>query len=152
MEPRRYELDARSERATANLRLLGAAVVAACAAWMASSSPSALGWLFVLLALLASGGWLAAGLSGRRRARRAGDYFLEAGPEGLLLADGERRLHVPWSEILAVNVDEERLTVEVTRRTGDPLVVQPRYRGIGVHELGRALDEARRGATSPPGG
>lgn len=148
----RFELDAGAERATANLRLFGAVVVSGCAIWMAASDPSALGWFFVIFAALFALGWTAAGMRGRRRARQTEGHFLEVRDDGLLLADGARRLQVPWNEVDTVDVDEDRLVIEVRRRTGDPIVVQPRYRGIGLHELGRVLADAHRDARAPQGG
>lgn len=151
-DTRRFEADVRAERATANLRLAGSAVVLACAVWMMATGPGALGWLFAILALLAGLGWAAAGLAGRRRAGRAPESFIEVGPEGVLLADAGRRLQIPWSEVGNVRVDEDRLVIALERRSGDPFVVQPRYRGVGLHELARVLRDAHRRASARGGG
>lgn len=121
-------------------------MVAACVVLMALADPGALGWFFaVLLAALALG-WAAAGLRGLRRAKRPGDWFLEARPGGLTLAERGNRLEIPWSDIERIEVDEDRLVVSVHRHTGDPVALTPRYRGVGLHELGEALRVRHRDA------
>lgn len=151
-EPRRrFELDVAAERSTGNLRLVGAALVAACAVWIAASEPSALGWVAAVLTALAAAGWVAAWRHGRRRARRAEDWYLELGDEALLLAEGPERLQVPWTDVHEVQVDEDRLVVRLERRNDKPLEIQPRYEGAGLHELGEAVRLAHRDASGPEG-
>lgn len=148
---RRFELDATAERGIAWLRLAGAALVLACAIWMMVSDPTPLAWVFIVLMVLLSLGWTAAGLRGRRRAGRGSDWFLDVSDEGLTLAEPGKRLDVSWSDVTAVEIDEDRLLVLVRTRTGAELPVQPRYRGVGLHELGAALEDAHRRATARDG-
>lgn len=145
--PRRFELDVHAERSTGLLRLGGAALVGACAVWIALSDPSALGWVAALVAALASVGWVVSWRRGRKRARRAGEWYLELGPEALVLAEGGDRLQVPWSEVERVLVDEDRLVVRLERAGQAPLDIQPRYRGVGLEELGAAIHAAHRDAS-----
>ena len=141
-----------AERGVAGLRLAGAALVAGCAVWMAATEPGPLGWFFVVLLGLFAVGWLFAARGGRRRARGSDAWFLEIGPGGLVLAEGARRREVAWDEVTGVEVDEDRLVVTLDTTTGSPVIVQPRYRGVGLHELGGLLREAHRGATARNGG
>lgn len=147
---RRFELDVAAERSTGNLRLVGAALVAACAVWIALSDPSALGWVATAVAALASVGWLVSWLRGRRRSRRAEDWYLELGDDALTLAEGAERLQVPWTDVKEVQVDEDRLIVRLDRNDGKPVEIQPRYRDTGLYELGEAIQRAHRDASTHP--
>ena len=144
---RRFELDVRAERAIGNLRLGGAILVGACAVWIAVSGPSALGWLAAGVAALACLGWVIAWIRGRRRSGGAGEWYLELGEDTLTLAEGPRRLQVPWREVDEVLVDEDRLVVRLQRGTDKPVDIQPRYRNTSLHELGEAIDRAHRDAS-----
>ena len=150
-ETLRFELDTGAERAVARLRLAGAAVVAVCVVLMALAEPSALGWVFAILLAALALGWTAAGWRGLRRAKSPEGWFLEAGPERLTLAERGQRLDIPWSQIVRIEVDEDRLVVAVHRHTGDPVTLTPRYRGVGLHELGEALRVRHRDAERPDG-
>jgi hypothetical protein len=109
------------------------------------------GWILAILAGLAALGWIAAFRASRRR-RAAGPerWFLELDREGLTLAEGHRRHQIAWRQVKHVEVDEDRLVVAVHRLGAPPLVLEPRYRNVGVYDLAeavrRAHDDARGGA------
>jgi len=145
-EVTRFELDRRAEGSTAALRLTGAVVVGAGATAIAAGGPGVLGWIVAGVGGLAAVGWVFAWRRGRARARRPEAWFLSLGRRELVLAEGPKRLQIPWDEVKAVEVDEDRLVVRLRCRAGAPVDIQPRYRGVGLHGLADALREARRDA------
>ncbi len=44
--------------------------------------------------------------------------------------------------MLGVEVDEEKLVVRVSRDGAEDLVIEPRYRSVGLHELRDAVRRA----------
>ncbi len=139
------------------LRLLAAALVLPAALWLLLRVEGTAAKTVGLLGLLAALGWLSVGLRSRRRP-----------PPCLLLA--ERGLHllpcpppeapapapsgpptVAWSEVTAVEVDEEALCILLHRRGTEPLRLRPPWQGVGLHELAEAL-RARVAAHRPDHG
>jgi hypothetical protein len=140
----RFEVDPRDERMFARVRA-GAAFLAA-----AGSGLLLLGDLPVpvfmvgLLGLFVSLVWLRQARRAAHRVTHAGNHFLAVHRDGLLLAEGERRVAVLWTQVQAVEVDEERLDVVVTRHDAPPLHIEPRY-GVEIHQLVRTLRNAWQG-------
>ena len=48
-----------------------------------------------------------------------------------------------WDDIASISADEDRLVVAVAPREGEPVVIPPRYGGLGMYELESAIEEAR---------
>jgi hypothetical protein len=144
---KRFEMDAAAERSTGRLRLGAAIVTLAAVFWLATSDPGMVGWAMAVLGTLVSAGWLESYRRSRRRAAQAARHYLEIADDGLTLAEGEREHHIAWTEMRAVEVDEERLAISVFRAVGAPLTIHPRYRGISLEELAAAIREGREGAT-----
>jgi hypothetical protein len=136
----------RSEREAAWLRLVAAAVTGAAALWLATLRPPPLVWAFVAGGAIAALAWVARGLAGRRRAASPERHALELGPDALSWTEGTHERRIVWGEIVVIDVDEDRLIVRVHRRGGSPLELEPRYGGLGVYDLARELESARRRA------
>jgi len=145
----RYELDSNAETAVRTVRLIAAVLVAGGAAWIMLGGPGLLGWIIALLGAAAALGWAAAFFLSRRRTARSDQWFLELRGDRMVLAEGPRQHHVRWTDVEAVEVDEERLVVRMEIAHETPLIVEPRYRGVGVYDLCEAIDEAWRGADVP---
>ncbi len=147
---RTLPLDRDAERSVALLRLVAAVVVAGAAIWLALLRPAGAVWICILGSLVASLAWLGMAAAARRRLRRAQDHRLVLDPEGLALVDGDRERRAPWEAVEAVEVDEDRLVVVVRVRGEDaPIVVEPRYGGLGVLDLDAAIRAARDQAERP---
>lgn len=91
---------------------------------------------------------IAAGIAWARRANAAGSRAasrmqLVLAPTGLTLTPHPE---LAWAEIASVEVDEDRLVVQVRRTTGEPLVIEPVFDGISVYDLAQAVDAARQAA------
>jgi hypothetical protein len=136
-------MDAAAERSTGRLRLVAAIVTLAAVFWLATSDPGMVGWAVAVLGTLVSAGWLESYRRCRRRAAEASKHFLEISEDGLTLAEGDRKHHIAWTEMKAVEVDEERLAISVSRTGAAPLTIQPRYRGVSLEELAAAIREGR---------
>ena len=129
-------MDVASELAVGRLRLTGAIVCGLGAVAIASLGPTLIGWVVVVVAALASFGWTLAFIGARRRAAVPATYSLALRAASLELVEAGRAVTVPWNEIRAAEVDEDRLVVLVHRRGADaPLVIEPRYEGTSVYAL-----------------
>lgn len=147
---RSLSLDA-SERSTARLRLVAAAVVGLAAVWVAALKPPPAGWLCVAVGLLASLMWLAMGMRARRRLADPDRQRLELRADGLTLVEGGAQRYVAWHELESLGVDEERLVVRLRiRAQDDPIDIEPRYGGLGAYDLEEAIRRARDAATEGP--
>lgn len=150
---RTLPLDRTTERSVAALRLVAAVVVAGAAIWLALLRPSGAAWICIGGAFVASLAWLGMAAAARRRVQRAEDHRLVIGEDGLTLVEGARVRRSAWEEIEAIEVDEDRLVVVVRLRgEEEPIVVEPRYGGLGVFDLDRAIRAAREQAARPPAG
>ncbi|MAC27598.1 MAG: hypothetical protein CMH59_14140, partial [Myxococcales bacterium] len=107
---RRFELDAKAERSVGRLRLVGAIIVFVCGGVLVARGAGAVGWTLVVMAWLVGLGWIAAFVRARRRVAGAGGHYLELG-DALRMARGAAPVEVPWGEVDAVRVDEDRLVV-----------------------------------------
>ncbi|HEY8427492.1 MAG TPA: hypothetical protein VIL20_03925, partial [Sandaracinaceae bacterium] len=105
-------------------------------------------WACAALSLLASFAWIGMGLTARRRLRDAGRWKLVLAAEGLSLIEGPRRRRVAWEDVEAIETNDDRLVVEIrVRGEAEPIVVEPRYGGLGVVDLEAAIRAAHEEAT-----
>jgi hypothetical protein len=123
------------------LRLIGASAVLLGAAWLSWVHPSPRAWASAVLASVVALYWIGASFRSRRQARTLGMLHLR--PDALVLESDADIARVEWSRVRAIEVDEERLVVRVEREGEEPLIIEPLWRGVGVDELARAIDEAR---------
>ena len=136
MEDLVLAMDVRAERDVARLRLAGAITCGLGAASIAVLQPTRIGFAAVVLAALASLGWTVSFVRARRRRAVPTAYTLTLRDAGLELREGPRTAYIAWEEVRAVEVDEDRLVVLVSRRDGaPPLVLEPRYEGTSVYTL-----------------
>ena len=137
---RTFEEDVGGGRAIASLRLLGAAVVLAGGVWLVVSTPTAWAAGIALLALLAAVGWIAGYVRSRRRTTPK--LLLRLTPEAIEIVLAERIDRAPWVEVSDVVIDEDRLVVRIERHAGEPLVLEPLWRGLGAYALADAIRAA----------
>lgn len=143
VEPfRTLPLDRGSEGAVAALRLTAAIAVLAGAVWLVLVAKDPAAWVCSGAALLASVAWLVMGLRARGRIRAAERHRLSLEPKALHLVEGSHERRVPWADVERIEVDEERLVVRVSIAEGEPLIIEPRFGGLGVHDLEAAVRRA----------
>lgn len=147
---RTLPLDRSSERADAALRLTAAVVVLGGGVWLALVAQDPKLWVCSGAALLASAAWLAMGLRARRRIRDAERHRLDLRPEALHLLEGRVERRVRWADVRQIEVDEERVVVRVSLADGEPVILEPRFGGLGVHDLEAAVRRARDRAIAAP--
>lgn len=141
------KIDRRAERQVAWLRLLAGLAVLGLAAWIASTRPGFWGWAMAVAGAGASAGWVAAFVRARRRLREEHRDLLEIDPAGLRWIEGRTEARVAWSEVRSIETDEDALVVRVEREDAAPLGIEPRYEGVGLHELEDLLRRAWRRGT-----
>ncbi|HJL20357.1 MAG TPA: hypothetical protein RMH99_32115 [Sandaracinaceae bacterium LLY-WYZ-13_1] len=149
-------LDPAAEREAATLRLVGGVVCALGAVALAGLDPPPIGWVVAALGLVGAVFWFRRWARARRVVHDAAHHRLALDPDGLRLVEGDREQAAPWDTVVDVEADEDRLVVRVTRERGDAVLIEPRYGGLGMHDLERAVrrawDAARARAASaaPP--
>lgn len=147
---RTLPLDRESERAVRALRLTAAVVVLGGAVWLALVAGDPKLWVCSGAAFVASAVWLVMGLRAGRRIRDAERHRLDLDPHALRLLEGGVERRVPWGDVRHIEVDEERLVVRISIADGEPVVLEPRYGGLGVHDLEAAVRRARDEAVAAP--
>jgi len=149
---RTLPLDRQSERAVAALRLTAAIVVGAAAVWLALLDPGVKMWVCIGGAMVASLAWVAMALGARKRRTDAERHRLVLEPGGLHLVEGTEERRVSWADVERIETDEERLVVRVSVRDGQALTIEPRYGGLGTHELEAAVRRAHAAASQEDSG
>jgi hypothetical protein len=147
---RAFSVDRNQERAVGRLRQV-AAVLAALGSFalLLGELPLTVG-LVALIGLLISLFWWRTGSRAVREADAANSEGLWLYAEGLRLTERGSERWVAWEELERVWVDEERLTVVLEQRGGDPVTLEPRYADVAVDDLARALTNAA-GLPDPDG-
>lgn len=138
---RRLIDDGAAERETALLRVIAAVLAALSGAWLMAVTNSwllrATGVASMLFAVL----W-ARGVLRRTWRTQAGDDYLEIGEHHLTLFQHGHARSIPLASIRSVAIDEDRLEVVLALHDGEPLTLEPCYRGVGLHELARLIHDA----------
>ncbi len=129
-------LEKAGERDVGRLRLVAAVLSIVGAAWLLFLTSMA--WWSIVVAVLvvvAARFWVV------RWARTEKDPMpaLVLGDSALSL--GERT--IPWTDIERIELDHDRMVVRVVTNA-EPLELDPPYGGLGLEELGRAVETARR--------
>lgn len=150
MPTRRFEVDVAGTLAIGRLRLAAATVVLIATLGIVATGPGLVGWVCVVGGWAAAVAWIRSWRASRHRALVA-DQHLLLGDEGLALRLEGREEFVAWTEVEGAEVDEDRLVVRVLRRNSPALVIEPMFRGVGVHELADAIVGHRSECTEPHG-
>lgn len=145
---RTFEHDVANEASTTALRTVAVVVTLGAIVALAFTLPNWVGLFFAVLGVAAAAGWTA--MIARARRRVAGAVTLRLTPDGLHYLDGVSTLDLPWSEIDAVDVDEDRLDVRIARRGAAPLRIEPMFRGASVYQLADAIRDAWRASLPAP--
>ncbi len=149
--PERLLVDVDSEQQAARLRLVAAGLALASGVWLVwVAQPLWLRGVGVVACAFAA-------LWARRNVKQAAAHaaqpeaYLELGEDHLALVDGPSTRSLPLASIAAVELDDDRLVVVLRLHGGEPWLLEPRYRGIGLRELAqrvhRAVQAQREGAS-----
>lgn len=111
-----------------------------CVLWLGVVLRTPVGLGFGLLGTLIALMWAAMIAKAKRRAR--GDVALCLTPEKFIYRDGLNAVEQPWTNVDAIEVDEEQLNVLVSCKVGEPVRVEPLFEAMGVYELADALRAA----------
>lgn len=141
--PIQFEVDRAAISAVGRLRLFAGFACILASTWIALSGPQLLGWFIASLGWLAGLGWTVAYLRSRREARRSDLGALEIHEGGVRWGEATKRVDLGWNEIVNIEVNEERLRVDVWIDAPEPLALEARYRGLGVYDLADLLNSCR---------
>ena len=139
----RLMLNVREVRDRMRLRLIASLPAFAGGLWLLWIGDN------TLLRLLAGAGvvfatlWLVLARRSVRQLAHAGDHSLDIGSEGLTLKNGAQSSSWAWSDIDAVEIDEDRLAVRLRVRGAAPVAIEPHYGELGLRELAEAIERAR---------
>lgn len=73
----------------------------------------------------------------------AADHYLDISPAGLTIQSGAQVRSVAWSDIDAVEIDEDRLAVRLRVQHGSAIAIEPQYGALGLRELAEMIERAR---------
>src|SRR6201999_371514 len=96
-------------------------------------------FMIALLGALISVVWLAQSVRFARAARSTERPALTVHSDGLLIEEAGRNEWLSWSDVVRIEVDEERLDVLITKHDGSTRRLEPRYPGVDLYELVRTL-------------
>ncbi len=126
----------RSERA---LRIVAALVSFGSSAWLFAVGRSLVQHAFAAAALFFGVVFLVRARKQKNLTRDASQHYLDIGEPDLALTEGEHARREAWSEVEAVEVDEDRLVVVLRLRQRAPWILEPRYGGLPPQQLAERL-------------
>ncbi|MDB4973212.1 MAG: hypothetical protein JWN48_1553 [Myxococcaceae bacterium] len=145
----RFEVSSSDQRGLAYLRGICALLALVGAGLMLLGKLPVPLFMVALLAVLLSVAWLAQARRLSRAARDPKRPALIAHAGGLALEEAGRNDWLSWSDVVRIEVDEERLDIVITKRDAATLRIEPRYQGVDLYDLVRTLDGIWRSALAP---
>lgn len=142
----RLFLDAREVRDRTRLRLIATLPAMAGGVWLCWISDSWFLRAFALAGVTFGALWLLSARRGAAQLQTASEHYLDIGQEALQVCSGPGHRTLPWSEILAVEIDEDRLVTVLRLRGGDTLAIEPQYGQLALEALAERLERARKQA------
>jgi hypothetical protein len=145
----RLVADTATERRIVLTRGALGVVLLACSAWVFAAKeliPGLLAGAAVVFAML----WIVRAVRVLRAPPAAGpEDFLELSHQGLAVREQGRELRLPWSEIVRVAIDEDRVNLAVLCKTGEIVHIEPRFRGVSLEALCSAAAALHSSAAGP---
>lgn len=139
----RLPLDVREVRDRMRLRLLAALPAFAGGAWLLAAADTALLRVLAAAGLVFACVWVVRARSSVKQLHGAVDHYLESSPEGLTIRAGASQRRLAWTDIEAVEIDEDRLVIQLRLHADKALAVEPQYGELGLYELGAWIQRAR---------
>lgn len=140
-----FEEDLGAGRAVAALRLGGAVVLIGGAIGLVASTPTPRAAAMAIIAGLVALWWI---VSFVRASRRRDAHVLRLTRDGIELETKATIARVSWANVVAVDLDEDRLVVRVARQADEPLIVEPIGRSQSIYALADAIRAAREAAAA----
>lgn len=139
----RLLLDVREVRDRTRLRLIASLPAFAGGLWLLWTGDSLLLRVLALAGVVFAVIWVILARRNVRQLLRAGDHYLDIDPDGFTLMSGAEKRFVAWSDLDAVEIDEDRLVVRLRVRGRDSLIVEPQYGELGLRELAATIESGR---------
>jgi hypothetical protein len=147
--------DVREVRDRMRLRLIASLPAFMGGLWLLWIADSLLLRILAVAGLVFAAVWVRLARRSVGQLASAGDHYLDIRDRGLTLKTGAAERSLTWSEVDAVEIDEDRLVVRVRVRGADSLIVEPQYGALGLRELAEAIERGRvhaaAGTPSPVG-
>jgi hypothetical protein len=132
-------LDVQNEQQNAHLRIAAAVIAMLAGVWLA--------WVehrwWLRLTALASVLFAVRWIIGYRKLRgvvfAAAEHYLEVTPERITIAQGSEQRTIGRDGVRAIELDDDRLVVVLRLHTGEEVVIEPVYGGLGSRDLGETL-------------
>lgn len=138
----RFELDIQADRQVSVLRGVAVALLLLCGLWLLAL-PYAVPRMVALAGLAFAVLWVARARQQRIRAKHPELHFLELWPDRLVVGEPPPSgRELPWAEIAGIELDEDALVVKLHTADGDCVVIEPKYRGIGLGDLYGTIAES----------
>jgi len=141
--PLRLDADRRALRETLWLRGTAALITIVSSAWLTATQNH---WVLAIGGALAGGFaivWLRRGLRDHAHALH-GDQNVLLDHNGITHQRAGEAIHVGWDNVVSVDVDEDRLIVNLACRGRPDLIIEPCFGGLGVYDLQAVIAGARK--------
>jgi hypothetical protein len=142
-EPQRLFLDTRELRDRTRLRLTASLPALVGGLWLVWTTGSWLLRAFALAGVTFATIWLVIARRTAIQLSNAPDHYLDIGAEALQVCAGAERRTLAWTDIEAVEIDEDRLVVSLRLSGGGRLVIEPQYGELDLPELAERLERSR---------
>jgi hypothetical protein len=139
----RLMLDVREVRDRTLLRMIASLPALLGGLWLLWIADSLLLRGLALAGVVFSAIWVSLARRNIRQVASAGEHYLDIEDRGLTLRNGTQSRSLAWSEVEAVEIDEDRLAVRVRVRGADSLLVEPQYGELGLRELAETIERGR---------
>lgn len=139
----RWNIDLKAERDVRKLRTAAAIACGIGALWIIALGPTVVGWVVAVCSALACVGYLASARRSRRRAPQTEAGYMELDAEGMVVCTGSETTRLAWQEVLSTEIDEDKLVLVIQRRNAPPLSIPPVFEGLGLYEMGAAVERHR---------
>jgi hypothetical protein len=139
----RLLLDVREVRDRMLLRLIASLPAFAGGLWLLWIADTLLLRALAVSGVVFAAIWVVLARRSVRQLLRAGDHYLDIGAGGFTLMSGAEQRFVAWSDLDAVEIDEDRLVVRLRVRGADSLIVEPQYGELGLRELAATIERGR---------
>lgn len=144
----RLLLDVREVRERMRLRLIAALPAFAGGVWLLWTSEGVLLAALALAGVVFATAWVLLARRGVAQLGGSEEHYLDIGESSLTIRAGANLRSLPWSEIRAVEIDEDRLVVQLRLRHEGSVAIEPQYGALGLRELAETLEKARKSGAS----
>lgn len=147
----RLMLDVREVRDRMRLRSIASVPALGGGLWLLWIADNLLLRVLALAGVVFAVIWMALSRRHLTQLAHAADHYLDISPTGLTIQSGTQVRSLAWSDIAAVEIDEDRLAIRLRVTHGAAIPIEPQYGALGLRELAEMIERARTDSAAPEG-